>query len=179
MEVYLIRHTAVAVEQGVCYGQKDVDLAITYPEELEEVKKQLEGIEFDAIYASPLTRTKKLATDIFGENIITDERIMELNFGDWEGKVWEEIKDPLLPKWMDDFVNRKCSNGESFVMLRDRVLDFWNEICQKHPRRVVVFTHGGVIRTIQATIKGIKLEESFNEPTPNFGELVVIDTEKQ
>ncbi len=177
MEIYLIRHTSVAVEKGVCYGQKDVDLAESYPEELEEVKKQLEGIEFDAVYASPLTRTKKLATDIFGDKVIADERIMELNFGDWEGKFWDEIKDPLLPKWMEDFVNRKCSNGESFVMLRDRVLDFWKEVLLKDFRRIVIFTHGGVIRTIQATLNNIKLEDSFNEPTPDFGEVVVINTE--
>ena len=174
MEIYLIRHTKVAVEQGVCYGQKDVNLAESYPEELEAVKEKLKGIEFDQIFTSPLNRAKKLATDIFGDKVQEEKRLMELNFGDWEGKVWDEIKDPLFPAWMEDFVNKKCSNGESFVMLRDRVLEFWNEVKAKDCERIAIFSHGGVMRTINAIDKNIKLEDSFNEPTPAFGEVVII-----
>jgi len=174
MEIYLIRHTKVAVEQGVCYGQKDVDLADSYPEELDAVKEKLKGIEFDQIFTSPLSRAKKLATDIFGDKVQEEKRLMELNFGDWEGKVWDEIKDPLFPAWMEDFVNKKCSNGESFVMLRDRVLEFWNEVKAKDCERIAIFSHGGVMRTINAINKNIKLEDSFNEPTPAFGEVVII-----
>lgn len=174
MEIYLIRHTKVAVEQGICYGQKDVNLAESYPEELEAVKEKLKGIEFDQIFTSPLNRAKKLATDIFGDKVQEEKRLMELNFGDWEGKVWDEIKDPLFPAWMNDFVNKKCSNGESFVMLRDRVLEFWNEVKAKDCERIAIFSHGGVMRTINAIDKNIKLEDSFNEPTPAFGEVVII-----
>ncbi|WP_321316338.1 alpha-ribazole phosphatase [Labilibaculum sp.] len=178
MEIYLIRHTKVNVEQGVCYGQKDVDLAESYEEELEAVKNQLKGIEFDFIVSSPLLRAKKLAIDIFGDQVIEDKRLMELNFGDWEGKVWDEIKDPLFPVWMEDFVNKKCSNGESFVMLRDRVLEFWNEIKLKDSKKIAVFTHGGVIRTINAIEKNIKLEDSFNEPAADFGDITVMSISK-
>ncbi|PKQ60595.1 alpha-ribazole phosphatase [Labilibaculum filiforme] len=178
MEIYLIRHTKVKVETGICYGQKDVDLAESYPEELETVKQRLKGINFDFIISSPLSRAKKLATDIFSDKVDVDQRLMELNFGDWEGKVWDEIKDPLFPAWMEDFVNKKCSNGESFVMLRDRVLEFWKEIKLKDCEKIAIFTHGGVIRTINAIEKNIKLEDSFNEPAADFGEVTVISIEK-
>ncbi|WP_372751067.1 alpha-ribazole phosphatase [Labilibaculum sp.] len=174
MEIYLIRHTKVNVEPGVCYGQKDVELADSYPKELELIKEKLKNIDFDLVITSPLNRAKQLATDIFGEKVEEDLRLMELNFGDWEGKVWDEIKDPLLQVWMNDFVNKKCSNGESFVMLRDRVLEFWNEIKSKDCNKVAVFTHGGVIRTIMAIEKNIKLEDSFNEPAADFGELILV-----
>ncbi|MBL4559759.1 MAG: alpha-ribazole phosphatase [Labilibaculum sp.] len=174
MEIYLIRHTKVDIEQGICYGQKDVDLAKSYPEELNAVKEKLQGIDFDLVLSSPLSRAKKLASDIFGDQVEEDKRLMELNFGDWEGKVWDEIKDPLFPAWMEDFVNKKCSNGESFVMLRDRVLEFWNEIKSKDCKKIAIFTHGGVIRTIKAIEKNIKLEDSFKEPTTDFGELTIL-----
>jgi len=178
MEVYLIRHTKVSVEQGVCYGQKDVDLAESYPEELETVKEKLKNIDFDTVFTSPLSRAKRLATDICGDNPVIDDRLMELNFGDWEGKVWDEIKDPLLPAWMEDFVNKKCSNGESFIMLRDRILEFWNEVKLMDCTNVAIFTHGGVIRTINAIHKNIKLEDSFNEPAADYGDVNVITIEK-
>lgn len=178
MEIYLIRHTKVNVEPGICYGQKDVELAESYPEELEAVKENLKGIEFDLVISSPLSRAKKLATAIFGEKVVEDPRLMELNFGDWEGKVWDEIKDPLFPAWMDDFVNKKCSNGESFVMLCDRVLEFWNEIKSKDCNNIAIFTHGGVIRTINSIEKNIKLEDSFNEPATDFGEITILPISK-
>lgn len=179
MEIYLIRHTKVDVEQGVCYGQKDVALAASYPEELELVKDNLKGIDFDLIFSSPLSRAKILATDLFGDKPITDNRLMELNFGDWEGKAWDEIKDPLLPAWMEDFVNKKCSNGESFILLRDRVLEFWNEVKLKDCNRIAIFTHGGVIRTINAIENNIKLEDSFNEPAATYGEVSIITINKE
>ncbi|RUT79789.1 alpha-ribazole phosphatase [Ancylomarina longa] len=177
MEIYLVRHTKVNVEKGICYGQKDVELIDTYPEELKVLKEKLTDIEFDAFYTSPLSRCKILAQDLYPDLAIEDTRLMELNFGDWEGKAWDEIKDPLLPIWMEDFVNKKCSNGESFVMLHDRVLNFWKELKSKDFQRVIIFTHGGVIRTIQAIANNIKLEDSFNETTPGFGDIVILNSQ--
>lgn len=178
MEIYLIRHTKVNVEAGICYGQKDVELADSYPKELKVVKEKLKDIDFDLVFTSPLSRAKKLATDIFGDKVAEDPRLMELNFGDWEGKVWDEIKDPLFPVWMEDFVNKKCSNGESFVMLRDRVLEFWNDIKSKDHQKIAIFTHGGVIRTLLAIEKKSRLEDSFNEPAADFGEVIVLPISK-
>ncbi len=176
MEFYLIRHTKVAVKQGVCYGQTDVDLSDTYLEELKSVKKNLGGIEFDAIYTSPLKRAKQLAKDVFpDQKIIEDVRLMELNFGDWEGKEWTDIKDPDFAKWMKDFVNLKCTNGESFIMLRDRVSNFWEELKLKSHKRIAIFTHAGVMRTVLAIKNKMKLEDSFREATPEFGELIKIE----
>jgi len=46
MEVYIIRHTKVAVENGICYGQTDVALADSFQEELAVLKSQLPN-DFD------------------------------------------------------------------------------------------------------------------------------------
>jgi len=98
-----------------------------------------------------------------------------LNFGDWEGKAWDEIKDPFLDTWMEDFVNKKCSNGESFVMLHERVGKFLEELKKQNHEKVVIITHGGVIRTIQAIHKQIALKDAFNESPAGFGELIQIE----
>jgi len=175
MILHLIRHTKVNVEPGICYGQKDVELLETYPEELLAVKEQIKDLKFDAIYASPLTRAKTLAADLFGEAVTFDDRLMELNFGDWEGKAWDEIKDPFLDKWMEDFVNKKCSNGESFVMLHERVVQFLEELKKLEHKDIAIVTHGGVIRTLQAINKNIELKEAFNDAPAGFGELVQLE----
>ena len=174
MEIFLIRHTQVDIEKGVCYGQKDVELAQSYAQEFQQVKKQLDGESFDMVYSSPLKRCKQLAMDLDLGQVVYDERLKELNFGDWEGKAWDDIADPAFPLWMDDFVNRKCTNGESFAILNQRVLAFWNELKTTTHTRVAVITHGGVIRTIQALLKGINLEDAFQETPAQFGEVIKV-----
>jgi len=175
MILHLIRHTKVDVEPGICYGQKEVELQASYPEDLKAVQAQIADLKFDVHFSSPQKRCKTLATDLFGEDVTYDDRLMELNFGDWEGKAWDEIKDPFLDTWMEDFVNKKCSNGESFVMLHERVVKFMEELKKQNHDKVAIITHGGVIRTIQAIHKQIALKDAFNEAPAGFGELIQIE----
>ena len=53
MEIYLIRHTTPDVAKGICYGQTDLALTATFPEEAEHVLKQLPP-DLDVVYSSPL-----------------------------------------------------------------------------------------------------------------------------
>ena len=60
MKITFIRHTAVDVEPGVCYGRTDVPLKPTFPEEAAKVRETIRktiisnGKPFDAVYRSPL-----------------------------------------------------------------------------------------------------------------------------
>lgn len=84
MVVYLIRHTSVDVPQGVCYGQTDVPLNPTFEEEAAQTSARLKGLQFDKVYMSPLTRCVRLATFCGYPDGERDDRIKEINFGDWE-----------------------------------------------------------------------------------------------
>ena len=77
-----IRHTSVDVPPGVCYGQTDVPLAPSFPEEALIVKDGLAGIHFDEIYCSPLSRCVRLAEYCGFTTPKFDKRLMEMNFGD-------------------------------------------------------------------------------------------------
>jgi len=90
MEIYLIRHTTPAVERGICYGFADIDVAPTFETEAARVKGLLPDKPMD-VYASPLQRCSKLATYLFGHTFTTDERLKELNFGDWEMQRWDDL----------------------------------------------------------------------------------------
>lgn len=59
-----IRHTKVDVPAGICYGQTDVPVAASYPEEMAGIAGVLKPQAFDRIYASPLTRCRRLALDL-------------------------------------------------------------------------------------------------------------------
>ena len=62
MVIYFMRHTAVDVPQGVCYGQTDVPLKPTFEMEATQTAAHLQGLSFDKVYTSPLTRCVRLAT---------------------------------------------------------------------------------------------------------------------
>lgn len=100
MKVILIRHTSVDVPKGVCYGQTDVPVAATFTEEAEMTKKALGDRTFDAVFSSPLTRARLLADYCGYPTPVTDNRLMEMNMGDWEMKRYDDIKDDNLQNGM-------------------------------------------------------------------------------
>ncbi|MCW2119591.1 alpha-ribazole phosphatase [Flavobacterium sp. 7A] len=171
MEVYLVRHTETVCEKGICYGQSDVPIAAPYLEIFESIKKQLPQ---DAIvYSSPLVRCSQLASYL-SNTIIKDDRLMEMNFGNWEMKNWDAISPDEFTPWMNDFVNVSVPNGESFVELYNRVNDFLeNDFQHNTSKAVVIVAHAGVIRSILCKISGLPLKDAFNNKV-GFGAVIKI-----
>ena len=91
MKLFLIRHTSLQVPSGICYGQSDIDVASSFMNEALVTQQKLISSPFDAIYASPLQRCLKLANTLNLGEPMTDNRLMELNFGDWEMSAWDDI----------------------------------------------------------------------------------------
>ena len=174
MVVYLIRHTSVDVPQGVCYGQTDVPLNPTFEEEAAQTSARLKGLQFDKVYMSPLTRCVRLATFCGYPDGERDDRIKEINFGDWEMQRFDEITDANLQKWYADYRNVRATNGESFQDQYQRVADFLNELRQKPYKQVAIFAHGGVLIYAQIYAGTVKPEEAFGALTP-YGGIVKIE----
>lgn len=171
MQLYLIRHTKVSINSGICYGQSDIALANTFEDEAQKIKSQISEIYFDKIYSSPLIRCKRLSEILFNSNVIYDDRLMELNFGEWEMQEWNKITHPIINRWMTDFVNTPCPNGESFVDLHNRVKTFLSELKNKTCQNVVIITHGGVIRSIFSYIQNEDLRNAFKREI-KYGEVL-------
>jgi alpha-ribazole phosphatase len=173
MEVYLVRHTETVCEKGICYGQSDVRISEPYLELFESIKNQ---IPIGAVvYSSPLFRCTELANYISSSSIITDARLMEMNFGDWEMQNWDAIPVDDFTPWMNDFVNVRVPNGEAFVDLHDRVLDFLeNELQNDTSKPVVIVAHAGVIRSILCKITRLPLQDAFQNKV-DFGSVIKIE----
>lgn len=174
MEVYLIRHTTPQIEKGICYGQSDIPLSELFTNESEKLLRNLPD-DIDIAYSSPLSRCYKLAELIkTKESIVPDKRLLELNFGDWEMKKWDEIEQQELNKWMQDFANIQVPNGESFIDLNNRVNNFIDELVKKNHKRVAIVTHAGVIRSFIIKILEIPLKNAFKIPV-DYSSVTKID----
>ncbi|MFL9831639.1 alpha-ribazole phosphatase [Flavobacterium sp. ST-87] len=171
MEIYLVRHTETVCEKGVCYGQSDVDLKTPFELQFEGIKLKIPA---DAIvYSSPLLRCTQLAKYL-SDTVITDSRLMEMHFGDWELKNWNAIPKADYSPWMNDFVNVAVPNGESFVVLHQRVSDFLTSIvAKKESEKIVLVTHAGVIRSILCKLTNLPLKDAFTNKV-DFGAVIKI-----
>ena len=106
MKVTMIRHTSVDVPKGMCYGWSDVPVAPSFEQEATETKKNLNGKNFDCVFSSPLTRAKKLAAFCGYPDPVIDDRLKEMNMGDWEMRFYDDIEreDPAIRKWYEDYM---------------------------------------------------------------------------
>lgn len=161
MEIYLIRHTTPSIEKGICYGQSDLEVANTFEEEATIILKSVSFNEDTLVYSSPLKRCTKLATK-FSSTFITDPRLMELNFGDWELLKWDDLPKKESTIWMNNFVTATTPNGESYMNLAKRANEAFIEITSTSAKKIIITTHAGVIRSILSKINNIDLKDSFD-----------------
>lgn len=161
MDIYLIRHTQTASAEGLCYGQSDIGLAISFPEEVEILHDKLPQLLDECrVFTSPLTRCLQLA-ETLSDSVIVDNRLQELYFGDWEGKRFDDIDQVALRNWADNFSTAVPPNGESFSDLYQRTGEFWQELLANPSEQVIVVTHAGVIRALLARVLSLPLANAF------------------
>ncbi|KIX22215.1 phosphoglycerate mutase [Flavobacterium sp. 316] len=172
MEVYLIRHTETVCEKGICYGQADVAIQEPFEHLFQEIKDQLPSEEMKVI-SSPLKRCTVLADFLSNEKIEKDKRLMEMDFGNWELKNWNDIPQEELNPWMKDFVSVQVPNGESFEMLYERTLSFIEDLKKQQHKKVAIVTHAGVIRSFLCYQQNLPLKEAFQNKV-TFGQIIKI-----
>ena len=169
MDLILVRHTRPAVAAGICYGRLDVGVAETFPTESNAVLAALPTIR--RVVSSPLSRCLELGRYIAAEKnlpIDIDERLMELDFGAWEGQPWTAVPASDLDDWARDFMHARPHGGESVAMLRDRVaaaLSQWS--ARREP--IAIITHAGVIKA--ACMDTGEMRWDFQPPV-NFGGII-------
>ncbi len=128
------------------------------------MSQQLKSINFDAVYASPLQRASQTAYIASGKTeVVTDERLIEADFGNWEGKTKEEFiaeNQTLWTDWMNDPTNCQAGGiGETGKAVISRVDDFFRSLAERHlSGNVLVVAHNGVNRLYLAHKLGMPLK---------------------
>ncbi len=162
MDIYLVRHTIVA-PSGICYGQQDVPLATSFPQDAVAVREKLPGnIHEWPCYTSPSQRCQQLARHLVGEKFRTDARLMELSFGAWENRPWDSISADEMASWSTDFVHVAPPDGESFAAMAQRSQDFWHDLKQGAPQSSLIITHAGWIRAFVCQVLELSLRQAFH-----------------
>ena len=172
--IYLIRHGETTNAGEVCFnGHYDVDLSKNGLKQSLCIAEALKIAPIKAVYSSDLKRTQigaKHIADKHNLRHIPYKELRELAFGDWEGLSVADINRKHPEKLKERLNNLELfhvEGGESFFQLRDRVIPKFKTIIAKHPDdAIVIFCHGGVIRTILAHILKISIKNLFRMNQP-------------
>lgn len=159
MRLYIIRHGETAWNkekrmQGRCnvpLNEEGIRLA-------RETGVGMRDIPIDLVISSPLDRALETARLIVAGRdipIVTDERIQEMSFGDWEGEC-VLTSEKVDPKFMKQFYDTPATcmvppNGESFADVIARTRDFFEEICGKEEYsdlNILIASHGAASRCL-------------------------------
>jgi alpha-ribazole phosphatase len=170
MDLVLIRHAAVAVDAGVCYGASDVPLAGDAQHEAASIAARLATLGVRApqrIATSPLTRCASIAEALsvtHGHAPHEDARLAEMNFGAWEQQRWDEIERAQIDAWAANFEHARDHGGESVAQFDARVSTWFETLDAKEKATIWTVTHAGVIRTIAARALGMPLAHCVRWP---------------
>ncbi|MBU3190337.1 alpha-ribazole phosphatase [Clostridium bowmanii] len=155
MNIYLLRHGQTEENRkSSYYGNLDISLNSIGISQGNSAKAFFNDIKLDKVYISDKKRTREMTKLVLGQaevEIIQDSRINETNFGDFEGKTYQEIK-RLYPEecdcWQNNWMEFVPPRGESYIKLCERVKCFMEEIKKLECDNILLCTHSGVIRAI-------------------------------
>ena len=164
MRIFLIRHgQSEANKEHIIQGHKDSSLSDIGREQAKTAgEKLLESkILFDAVYSSDLSRaseTAKIITEVLRiKEIAFDERLREMNLGDYEGRNSKELteeENAFLNSCWDDHSIR-VPNGETNSEFSHRIKETFEEIVASgdDDSTILVVAHGGSLyHILQSTL---------------------------
>ena len=161
--LYLIRHTRPDIEPGICYGRLDIGVADSFETEANDILRCLPPLEL--VIASPLLRARRLGEFLAQSQhceLRSDDRLIEKNFGVWEGKYWDDIARNEIDAWAADVMGYAPPGGESAQQLMRRVRGFLRDLSQLPQRHIALAAHGGSLRAMLALIADIPLTDTLN-----------------
>lgn len=155
--IYLTRHgqTLWNIEKRL-QGRDNSPLTEEGVERAAELRDRIKDIHIDIIYSSPIERALTTANIIKGDKrieVITDDDLMEMCFGDYEGKITDEVMKEN-PNWdisliMKGNTELVAPNGENLSEVRFRVTKAMNKIIEENRgKTVLIVAHGITLKAI-------------------------------
>src|SRR5690606_17209144 len=121
------RHARPLIDTERCYGRLDIAAdAQAARQAAQDLLRSLRPLHGQLqICHSPLQRCRQLALDLqalepdFASS--ADGRLLEMDFGHWEGMRWNDIGEGAISAWAQDLALHAPGDGESLADMLQRV----------------------------------------------------------
>lgn len=163
--VFLVRHGSHDRLGKVLCGRMDgVTLSETGRRDAERLAGRLAGENLAALYTSPLARTQETAGPIAaacGLEAVEDADLVEIDFGAWTGKPFEELHDdPAWARWNAARAMARPPGGESMVEVQARLRRWLDRVRLVHPeQRVAAVGHADPIKALVGHVLGFSMDQ--------------------
>lgn len=167
--IYLTRHgqTLWNIEKRL-QGRGNSPLTEEGIERAKELRDRIKDINIDIIYSSPIERAFSTANIIKGDKnieVVTEDGLMEMCFGDYEGRITDEVKKEN-PNWdisliMKGNIDLAAPNGENLTEVRERVAKTMNKIIEENRGKTILIVAHGI--TLKALMYYFKDEDVNSE----------------
>lgn len=168
LELVCIRHGRTKWNKEKRYlGHTDIGILQESLTDLLPLKEILEGRRFQKVFCSDLKRCRETLEWIYPsspDKVLFDQRLREMDFGDWEGHTYDQLKaSSIYRDWLDNPQSVTPPRGESWVHFQERLTDFMDSLAcfikeennDNVVSSVLMVTHGGVVRQLASmTIPG-------------------------
>jgi probable phosphoglycerate mutase len=177
LRIYLARHGQTDWNlAGRTQGQTDTPLNATGRRQAEELKSQLTGIPFEAVYSSTLSRSRDTAEVVHGNTPVTNlPGLRERNFGKFQGRLESD------PQTGPEFQKRRTvaddslDGGESLNTFFARVSATIADIRKQHSSgTILIVGHLETNRMILRSLLGLTFEQAMSIMQDN-NELYMIE----
>ena len=172
MNVYLARHGETTWNLAGRYqGRRESSLTPLGVAQAAALAAAMSGARIGRVVASPMLRTTATAqpvADALGLALETDDRLIEIAHGTWEGRLRDEIARNDAARyraWRHDPANAVFIGGETVPQVRERWRDFARSFAGDVPALVV--THDAVVRVALVEALGRELDAFWDVAVEN------------
>jgi broad specificity phosphatase PhoE len=161
-EIYLLRHGDTGLKNQYI-GSSNVPLSARGVEEVKKSCGFLSTISFDAVFCSPMLRCTETVSHLTSPFPVQFyDFLKEVNFGRWERKTFHEIlqdDQEAVDSWVKKPEAFCFPDGESLPDFHKRIILAANFLYETEARRILVVSHGGVIRHLLCSLLRIPKEQ--------------------
>jgi len=168
------RHAALPLERR-CRGQLDLVPGEDPLVSADQLRLALAAPTPAVVWTSPLRRCSEVAARLaarIGAELRTDPRLLEMDFGEWEGRSWEDIErqDRIAYRdWLAAWRKIAPPRGESLGAFEGRVRSWVQERTRAGEiASCVLIGHAGVIRALSVIGAGARWEDVLAQPVPHL-----------